>query len=421
MTSRTLAEHAGNDRLWAGLVNSHLPFPIPDSGPFASFRRLYLAHAPYWFIPQYKIWFADNEHTGNIVVARYDNRRGVIEAYRLVSDRGGQVQFLDWQTNPNVMVQSFDPTVALWMDDPVLLLKDPGPSRPIAPIQSCSEERRMPLAAESQHVFSSILLCSNQRDGNRTVAQNKLWPPVTIPSSNRVPRDVTPARLLQPDKSSEVSHTAFRLRRWVNFRLLLSPGNNEQLLTYATLEPSLYTPTKEKPYQGIWVGDYSAHGSEFLLFLQRDTPALDRQPDSSSSSQGEARSESEVNGDSAAAGIIQQGSLTAIKLTGDPNVPRGEISFTAADIGPNGLVSVASGEPFKGARIVRCLGQVAGLGFRDGTLSDIHLLLVKLTANLYLFILSCLDQFSAHSHVPRLRCPLLGGDGPRLLFPSGGY
>jgi hypothetical protein len=46
-----------------------------------------------------------------------------------------------------------------------------------------------------------------------------------------------------------------------------SPGLHlgEEVYTYATLDPKLYTPTEEKPYRGIWVGDYSGHGCEFLL------------------------------------------------------------------------------------------------------------------------------------------------------------
>jgi hypothetical protein len=117
----------------------------------------------------------------------------------------------------------------------------------------------------------------------------------------------------------------------------------------------LYTPTKEKPYQGIWVGDYSAHGCEFLLFLQRD-----RDDEASSPSD-----EPETGPDE----IVQKGSLEAIKLTGDPNVPRGQISFIAPDIGPGGVVRVAEEALFRGCRIVRSRGHVAGLGFRDGKLS----------------------------------------------------
>jgi hypothetical protein len=66
------------------------------------------------------------------------------------------------------------------------------------------------------------------------------------------------------------------------------------------------------------------------------------------------------------ADIVQQGRLEAIKLTGDPNVPRGQYSFIAEDIGPKGLIRVATDEPFVGSRIVHAGGHVAGLGFRDG-------------------------------------------------------
>lgn len=357
MTCRVLAEHGVDDRLWAGLVNSHLPFPIKSSDPFGSFRRLYVAHAPFWFIPQYKVWFADNEHTGNIVVARYDHRRGVIEAYRVLADRGGHPVFHFWEANPDVIIQAFDPTVRLWLDDPVLLLKDPDPSNPATSVHSCKEELRMHMAAESQHIFSSLLLCSEEDLAGDDAAPETLWPPQTIPSSSRATRHPPRLAMLQPKRLSDTSHAVFRLRRWANFRLLLSPGNNETMITYATLDPSLYTPTPKKPYQGIWVGDYSAHGCEFLLFLQQDPPARPEGVESTSSTQNEE--------DNAAGGVIQQGSLTAIKLTGDPNVPRGERSFFSDDIGSGGLIRVASEEPFRGARIVRATGHVAGLGFRD--------------------------------------------------------
>jgi len=39
----------------------------------------------------------------------------------------------------------------------------------------------------------------------------------------------------------------------------------EEIITYSTLDPVLYTPTPTKPWRGIWVGDYSGHGCEFLV------------------------------------------------------------------------------------------------------------------------------------------------------------
>jgi hypothetical protein len=67
--------------------------------------------------------------------------------------------------------------------------------------------------------------------------------------------------------------------------------------------------------------------------------------------------------------LILKGSLEAIKLTGDPNVPRGEISWISDDIGPDGLVRIAVERPFRGARMVRSRGHVAHLGFIDGMYS----------------------------------------------------
>ena len=63
---------------------------------------------------------------------------------------------------------------------------------------------------------------------------------------------------------------------------------------------------------------------------------------------------------------VYRGRIEAVKLTGDPNIPRGEYTFIAPDIGPNGLIRVAKEEIFKGARIVRSVGHIAATGFRDG-------------------------------------------------------
>lgn len=45
--------------------------------------------------------------------------------------------------------------------------------------------------------------------------------------------------------------------------------------------------------------------------------------------------------------IIQKGSLEAIKLTGDQNVPRDQISFVAPDIGLGGVLRVAEEALFR--------------------------------------------------------------------------
>ncbi|KAG8533191.1 uncharacterized protein KY384_001974 [Bacidia gigantensis] len=59
------------------------------------------------------------------------------------------------------------------------------------------------------------------------------------------------------------------------------------------------------------------------------------------------------------------GRLEAIKLTGDTNVPRGELSWFADDIGDSGLIGIADDETFEGARIVKSMGHIADRGFQN--------------------------------------------------------
>ncbi|KKK26797.1 hypothetical protein ARAM_000353 [Aspergillus rambellii] len=334
---RSLAEHAQNDLLWANLVNAYLPEPIHDPGVFDSFRSLYLAHYPCWFIPRSKVWFSDTEHTGNLIIARYDHRRGVIEAYRVIAERPPH-KFQIWEYNP-----------------------DKGQS---SQTRYLDGESRMRMPVEVQHVFNAFSLCCPST--SQILDANTQWPPPSIPSEHRVYRDAEvhwSEWNRHPRRLEKMSECAFRIRRWAHFRLgmpIFTAGRSETLSTYATLDPSLYTPTKEKPYQGIWVGDYSAHGCEFLLFMQRGKD-------------GDNLSELEAENQ----GIIQKGSLEAVKLTGDPNVPRGQISFMSDDIGPGGTVRIADEEIFKGGRVVRSKGHLAGLGFRDDTFINSQLILVS--------------------------------------------
>lgn len=406
-TCRILAEHASDDRLWADLVNAELPTKQDTPGIFASFRKLYAAHYPCWFIPRNKIWFSDTEHTGTLILARYDPRRGVIEAYRVLAERQSNPSLQLWQWNPEVIAQSFDPKVFLWFDDPVLCLKPSVGTNPARP-RYLHGEVRMPMALESQSVFAAFALCSNKSTLPPYTRPESLWPPPTIPAPRREYRDPdTHGSILRerPQRVADISETTFRIRRWAYFRAglpIFERGGNEAISTYATLDPSLYTPTKQKPYQGIWVGDYSAHGCEFLLFLQKDPEPNTTGTATTQSSSNRARNlspssrhttpstttstheMSECESADKPDEYIPQGSLTGIKLTGDPNVPRGEISLIAEDISDAGLLRVADEEPFRGARIVASKGHLAGLGFHDGTALTLHVPYYALTQSVQL-------------------------------------
>jgi hypothetical protein len=137
----------------------------------------------------------------------------------------------------------------------------------------------------------------------------------------------------------------------------------DHLITYATLDPELYTPTARFPYRGIWVGDYSAHGCEFLLIHQEDNPIDDFDPDAITKQTDETDEEFAKRKWEE---TVYRGRLEAIKLTGDPNVPRGEHSFMADDLGEEGYLGVIDEEPFSGARVVSSRGHIAEHGFVRG-------------------------------------------------------
>jgi hypothetical protein len=63
---------------------------------------------------------------------------------------------------------------------------------------------------------------------------------------------------------------------------------------------------------------------------------------------------------------VYRGSIEAIKLTGDPNVPRGEYTFISDDISRAGFVRTATEVKFRGARIVKSRGHIAATMFRNG-------------------------------------------------------
>ena len=158
----------------------------------------------------------------------------------------------------------------------------------------------------------------------------------------------------------------------------------EDVTTFSTLPEECYTPTKEKPWQGIWVGDYSGHGCEFLIVLQSSKKVrlpLSRASSTSSSgsyvSAAMELSEEKINGAVEKQRVEEEededdddercrGRLEAIKLTGDPNIPRGEYTWIAEDIGRRGLIRVADEPIFRGARVVKSMGHVAGRFYRNG-------------------------------------------------------
>ncbi|TWU77467.1 hypothetical protein ED733_006952 [Metarhizium rileyi] len=328
--------------------------------------------------------------------------------------------FEHWPADVQVIIHGFEPQIKLHLDKPVLQFHvqerqeaagfsaRPGNNRFAA-------EKPMSRGNRTDPMFSNFLLT---RPLDPETADKKLeadypydnvWPPPSIPARHHVSgaRSGQAVIELSPDDRprfrGQVSDQTFRIRQWMQMPGSSSPPSliggqtgrfagtlqvldglndadnatrttgtvgvhiGEEIITYSTLDPVLYTPTPTKPWRGIWVGDYSGHGCEFLLINQPDDPhvadidlGLVRDADEMEEAWEKRRREAR----------IYCGRLEAIKLTGDPNVPRGEYTFVADDLGPGGYVGVATDPPFAGARVVKSKGHVAATGFVRGKQKD---------------------------------------------------
>ncbi|TKA82967.1 hypothetical protein B0A55_01560 [Friedmanniomyces simplex] len=496
LTCKILSTHSYDDRIWQPLINRNLPEPISEPAPLKTFRELFTAHHPYWFLAKRRLWFSDGEHQGKLVAARYEPKTGCIAAYTVAAQRGRHtLEF--WEKDHEVIIHSFSPKIMLDLGKPVLKLDvdnvktDDQPSnepsdRAYAPPSRYSKEIMMETAAEAG-LYSSFMLCrtlpkSAIHDGTA------IWPPLRLPTPTHVRNDTSNGYQSsghRPTRLNEVSEYHWRLRKWVEFngrratprlmeimslrgglpaalsmagpyfaanlRSSASGGMGikmpEDVTTFAALPNECFTPTPRKPWQGLWCGDYSGHGCEFLVVLQPDKK--DERPlpsstdwlkqwfrggrrgsESSGSSYASAQEEiptsaqsasEKTEGDSSTLPATAQhqvpvttwaqqgqqiephsvlqgftempyqrtveevtdyedvpsGRLEAIKLTGDPNIPRGEYTFIAPDIGHAGFLRVADEDIFRGARVVRSAGHIAGRGFREDQYTPSQLIMVS--------------------------------------------
>lgn len=377
-TCRVLRKHAESELLWANLIRKTVSDPPDSPYPSTTFRSLYIAHHPYWFLPKQRIWFSDNAHTGKLALITYDSRRGCIEGYRVLG-RKGETSFQDWAYNPDVIIHSFEPTIILHRDRPVIELEHIDPAVENRRQGWWEREVRMKAGGETHDGVYSTFFLSRAIPKQLQDPSMEMWPPRTIPAEERVrsaSQDNFQGWGHKPQTYDEISTKTFRLRTWMQFSVgetAFGVKMGEEVSTWSTLDPKLYTPTREKPYQGIWVGDYAGHGCEFVLVTQRETVHGEPYQTRWNSPLPEDESDMRVvMANTTHGGSHDQddpafkGRIEAIKLTGDVNVPRGEYSWIANDIGSAGFVRVAEEEPFEGARVVRSRGHLAARGFHDG-------------------------------------------------------
>ncbi|KAF2837087.1 hypothetical protein M501DRAFT_938699 [Patellaria atrata CBS 101060] len=410
-TCRRLYTHTLDEQLWHPFVQPNTPgikLPLFSPAP-QTYREIYATLHPYWFLTRHKVWFSDRLPMGSILIARYDPRFGSIRAHNLVASKGpATMEF--WAGQSNAIIHSFHPKVQLDLNRTVIKLDKT--MLPVGDGPLYSQEVWMDVHADAgSKGLTSMLALAHTLPPARLAPTTSVWPPWIIPASARTgnqSHNHFRSTGHRPQTRSDVSQTSFRLRKFLKFTnriVSFDLGDfGTHVDTYTTLDPKLYTPTRQKPWRGIWVGDYSGHGCEFLAVMQpeestagpiptRASQVLEARRSNSVSSDGSYQSAQTIlsSGESAEIKVEQvkkdtnssedevqyTGRIEAVKLTGDANVPRGEYTFIAPDIGPGGLVRVATEGIFEGARIVRSVGHIAEHGFNDDKYIPSQLILIS--------------------------------------------
>ena len=403
-TCTMLKTHADDDRLWERFVLDNVPSQVKPKthSPAKSWQELYLSHHPFWFVSRNILWVSDLPNSGGLFLATYNVRDGSLIAHRVLAQIHSP-GLMPWTHDPSVLVHDCNPSVYLWESDPELNLKFDG-GRLDGKLR---KEIKMDI---QRHRYNASFSLCTRMPPEREHSSMSLWPPATIPSLHRV-RNQSQSRFAsdnqRPKSLRDASDKTCRIRKWLDIGLSARYAGarfHEVVETWTTLLEESYMPTKEKPFQGIWVGDYAVHGCEFLLVMHRlegARPArktLVRPSTGSGLPSGsvftfddeedDEQTRSPLRGASRELGdkehtenpegqYVPSGGLEAIKLTGDINVPRGQCTWFADDISDSGLIQVASNDTFEGSRIVQSMGHVANEGFVDDRYIPSQLIMIN--------------------------------------------
>lgn len=337
--SRRFNRIAMSDLIWAKLVSS---LRLSSPAPYKSFRELYAAlHHHLWLHGQ--VWHGDRRFTGYLLIARYNPKTGAIEIYNLLANDLVYVSSSNarkpWSIDSSVLISTLQPRVRFW-EEPILTLTKDTPPNPQYEVQPPSRRSRGSIACS---LSRTVVIPPERQDRSMS-----LWPPINIPSTERTRNtSIQGFRGVghQPQSINDAAKKLFRLRKWMVFnehpgmpfeRTLRHLMMKDDVETFSALDKTLYTPDNAHPLRGLWVGDYSSHGWEFILFHQ---PRPER--------------------------------LEGIKITGDINVPRGEYTFIIENL--NEVLRIAHEEEWPGSKVVKGKGQIAASQFVDSQSSASHI------------------------------------------------
>lgn len=267
---------ANSEEFWASLV-SELQLTSPT--PYSSFQELYMATYQYLWLHG-RVWHGDKEHHGTLFISKYSPQSGEIEFSRIL---------VAWASSD---ADYYKVPPKVWREDATLGLKH----------ETASNHYQ---SSDRTKLYSFFRILPTVPEPGSTMS---LWPPLIIPAKERTSRISLKSQGL-PKSDKHYSSDLFGLLKRNRVSQTLLGGSwtriDDEVELFSALDPELYTPDLEHPLRGIWIRRqiYLGHVEyDFILFHQ---PTRNK--------------------------------LEGIKLTGNPQISRGERSFILEDLGARGF------------------------------------------------------------------------------------
>lgn len=298
-----------NTRPKEGADNPTQSSLLHTSWPYQSYHQLYILvmRRFSWMIG---IWAGNQAWSGSLIEFFYSQETGCIEDRELFASASYSYHRA-FSLDRNVLWRDFAPVVLTAVVGRVLFM----------------ESREQPPSRD--HIFR--IRCAQNMLVDSNTAMSEIWPTIHIPAEVRVstasyvhPTECDAALVRDPTEFSEV-HLARS-----------SPVNHFTRLRESQLAFQYYyklsqqgtAPPGFEIFEGLYMGDYNAHGTE-MVFLYYPTPT----------------------------------SLYAVKITGDVNVPRGELTWAIDNL--ESPLRICQEHEWRDATAYKGRGQISPHAFSD--------------------------------------------------------
>lgn len=269
-------------------------------------------------------WAGNTRWAGSVLEVFYSHWSGKIEGRKIQLDAivGPTKSF---SLDPEVAWRDLNPILQAWVEP----LFELGPT------------------SQKSDFMAKVVKLAGTSDARTEfqAAQEHFWPPVNVPVPNRLRLDEWNCIVESDHASTAPSNNLISISRPVlQVAFEADPFFDDfdniprQVEFFYRLPQDLPVPPSFDKFSGLFMGDYSAHGGE-LLYIYYPSPTT----------------------------------LHAVKITGDPNIPRGELSWVVDNIAAP--VRTCEEHEWPGARAYAGRGQVSPHGFSNPTWIDAEVIL----------------------------------------------